>query len=226
MGGRQALGVCPPVCKSCSIDVTRQTMASSPAEVVVNRDARIAQIRAVVQERLARQAAVRGKPVPPPRYDEVRGVNYFCRVATTISAGEGLAKVRWRPQRHSVIVGDRSLAVNEICLAFLSLIPEDEDGGGRCGKRSAVFQGAVGASARPRGRQRPRPLRRGDRRARVGAPKPVGPQVVRRGDRRSWGILRGRLCHEAVSDRLAAAFPRRVACSVRKLGTSNSSSTE
>jgi hypothetical protein len=50
----------------------------------------------------------------------VRGDNYFCRLATTISAGEGLAKVRWRPQRHLVIVGGRSLAVNEICLAFLS----------------------------------------------------------------------------------------------------------
>ena len=65
----------------------------------------------------------------------------------------------------------------------------------------------------------------------IGAPawarrKPVESQVGRRGDRRPWGSLRGRVCHDAASDRLAAAFPRRVACSVRKLGTSNSSSTE
>ena len=42
----------------------------------------------------------------------MRGVNYFCRSTTTISAGEGLAKEhRWRPQRNSVIVGGRSRAM-------------------------------------------------------------------------------------------------------------------
>jgi predicted transcriptional regulator len=46
-------------------------MASSSAEVVVDRDARIARIRAGVRERLARQAAASVKTVPPPRYDEV-----------------------------------------------------------------------------------------------------------------------------------------------------------
>ena len=55
---------------------------------------------------------------------------------------------------------------------------------------------------------------------------PVELQVVHRGDRRSWGILSGRVSHDAVSDRGAGALPRRLACSVRKLGTSNSSSTE
>ena len=50
--------------------------------------------------------------------------------------------------------------------------------------------------------------------------------IVHRGDRRSWGILSGRVIHDAVSDRGAGALPRRLACSVRKLGTSNSSSTE
>ena len=42
----------------------------------------------------------------------------------------------------------------------------------------------------------------------------------------SWGILSGRFLHEAASARAEAGFPRRFACSVRKLGTSNSSSTE
>jgi hypothetical protein len=47
----------------------------------------------------------------------LRGVNYFCRSTTTISAGEGLAKERrWRPQRNSVIVAGRSQAVAESCL--------------------------------------------------------------------------------------------------------------
>jgi hypothetical protein len=60
----------------------------------------------------------------------------------------------------------------------------------------------------------------------VGVAKPVEPQAVCRDDRRSWGILCGRFCHEAASARLVEAFPRRLACSVRKLGTSNSNSTE
>jgi hypothetical protein len=47
----------------------------------------------------------------------VRGVNYFCRSTTTISAGEGLAKEhRWRPQRNSVIVAGRS-RLCERCLS-------------------------------------------------------------------------------------------------------------
>jgi len=140
----------------------------------------------------------------------VRGVNYFCRLATTISAGEGLAKERrWRPQRNSVIVAGRSLAVNAICLPFLSLIT-----------RTRM---AVGASARPRGRHVHGLFGRGDRPPeRVDAANRSNPHV-RRGDRRSWGILSGRVVHDAASDRPAAAFPRRLACSVRKLGTSNSS---
>ncbi|HUE90075.1 MAG TPA: hypothetical protein VMO26_28675, partial [Vicinamibacterales bacterium] len=48
----------------------------------------------------------------------LRGVNYFCRSTTTISAGEGLAKERrWRPQRNSVIVAGRSRAMCERCLS-------------------------------------------------------------------------------------------------------------
>jgi hypothetical protein len=48
----------------------------------------------------------------------LRGVNYFCRSTTTISAGEGLAKERrWRPQRNSVIVAGRSRAICERCLS-------------------------------------------------------------------------------------------------------------
>lgn len=39
-------------------------------------------------------------------------------------------------------------------------------------------------------------------------------------------LRRGRWCHEAASARLVEVFPRRLACSVRKLGTSNSNSTE
>jgi hypothetical protein len=46
-------------------------MASSSPEVGVDREARIALIRAGVQERLARNAAVTGKTVPAPRYDAV-----------------------------------------------------------------------------------------------------------------------------------------------------------
>ena len=49
---------------------------------------------------------------------DLRGVNYFCRSTTTISAGEGLAKEhRWRPQRNSVIVAGRSRAMCERCLS-------------------------------------------------------------------------------------------------------------
>jgi hypothetical protein len=53
------------------IDGLRPTMASSSTEVGVDREARIALIRAGVQERLARNAAVPGKAVPAPRYDAV-----------------------------------------------------------------------------------------------------------------------------------------------------------
>ncbi len=46
-------------------------------------------------------------------HQSVRGVNYYCRSATTISAGEGLAKeCRCRPQRNSVMVVGRSQAVS------------------------------------------------------------------------------------------------------------------
>ena len=39
-------------------------------------------------------------PHGPPFDQQVRGVNYFCRLATTISAGEGSAKECWsRPDR-------------------------------------------------------------------------------------------------------------------------------
>jgi hypothetical protein len=42
----------------------------------------------------------RGRDFPLCAEARVRGVNYSCRSATTISAGEGLAKEpRWRPQR-------------------------------------------------------------------------------------------------------------------------------
>jgi hypothetical protein len=50
----------------------------------------------------------------------LRGVNYFCRSTTTISAGEGLAKERrWRPQRNSVIVAGWSRARSDTSLVIL-----------------------------------------------------------------------------------------------------------
>ena len=66
----------------------------------MDRDARIAQIRAVVQERLARQAAVRGKPVPPPRYDEVfaEGMRWLDSLAgPPIRESEGTLEIRLDP---------------------------------------------------------------------------------------------------------------------------------
>ena len=75
---------------------------------------------------------------------QMRGVNYFCRSTTTISAGEGLAKERrWRPQRNSVIVAGRSRAMCERC--FLLLDQDPMMAVGARGKPSAVFQGPVGA---------------------------------------------------------------------------------
>src|SRR5713101_2568596 len=69
---------------------------------------------------------------------KLRGVNYFCRSTTTISAGEGLAKeCRWRPQRHSVIVVGRSRAVSD-ALVLLS-DQENDDGGGRSWKTVRGF---------------------------------------------------------------------------------------
>jgi hypothetical protein len=72
-------------------------MASSSVEVVVDREARIALIRAGVQERLARRAAVSGKVVPPPRYDEVyaAGMRWLDSLAgPPIRESEGSLEIR------------------------------------------------------------------------------------------------------------------------------------
>ena len=156
----------------------------------------------------------------------LRGVNYYCRLATTISAGEESAK-ECRPPPAALgccrPVGGRV----EGCRVIRSLIKNPRMAVGARGKPSAVFQGPVGAFCASTGPAASTASSgRGDRRTRVGAANPVESQVVRRGDRRSWGILSGRFCHEASSGRGGGPFPRRFACSVRKLGTSNSSSTE
>ena len=163
---------------------------------------------------------------PPPGAPRCAASTTFAGWRQLFLPAKGWRRARWRPQRHSVIVGGRSLAVKAICLACLSLIHRARMAVGAVGNGPPFSKARWARSARPRGRQRPRPLRGAAISARVGAAKLVEPQVVRRGDRRSWAIVSGRFCHEAASGRGGGPFPRRFACSVRKLGTSNSSSTE
>jgi hypothetical protein len=115
----------------------------------------------------------------------VRGVNYFCRSATTISAGEGLAKERrWRPQRNSVIVAGRSRPC-VITTVFL-LDQGHDDGGGRSWKTVCGFPRTGGRVLCVHGSGSVHGLLGATGSRKDGDPS-VGPSVARR----SWGILSG-----------------------------------
>jgi HTH-like domain len=139
--------------------------------------------------------------------------NYFCR-----SRGPQ-REPRWRPQRDSVTCRGPVAAVR-----FVLSDHRPDAGGGRSWKTVRGFPRTGGRVLGVHGSGSVHGLRG----AREGASrqKHGDPQVVRPGDRRSWGILSGRFPHDVASGRLDVPLPRRFACSVRKLGTSNSSSAE
>ena len=142
-----------------------------------------------------------------------------------------------------MVVG-RSLAVSDLCLVILSFLKGLEDGGGRCGKPSAVFQGPVGAFFASTG---PAASTASSSEHGSGSfdhtPVPIRGTLNERAASSAWTNTATRrsshraivdpeascavvFSHEAASGRLGVAFPRRFACSVRKLETSNSSRTE
>ena len=115
----------------------------------------------------------------------MRGVNNFCRLATTISAGERSAnELAGDRSGARVIVAGRSLAVNEI--SPFSLLKKTRMAVGAV-ENGPPFSKARWARLRVHGAGSVHGLfGRGDRpREHVGVAKPVEPQVGRRDDRRS-----------------------------------------